>query len=118
MGGRVREALLLTLCIVSSQRSFMFCLLRSLFFRGQHTSHNRTVQFVSNVDHLPSVILLTDGEGWQVTFLAEILMTRLHREVALKIALPISGLLAMFRPVPGEDSNRSTLPGQAILGLV
>src|SRR5664279_4195744 len=114
----MRGRLLLPLCVVGGQRGLMFGLFRSLFFRGQDSTHDGAIQFVSDVYHLPIVSFLTDGEGRQVAFFPEILMASLYREVAFQIALAISGFIAMLRPVPGKDSNLIEVPRQSVLGLV
>src|ERR1019366_9098098 len=110
---RMRWRLPLALRIIGSQRFLMPGLFRSLLFGGQNSAHDRAIQFVSDVHHLPVVIFLADGEGRQVAFFPEVLMASLHREVTFEIALAISGFIAMLRPVPGKNSDLIKIPRQS-----
>jgi len=62
-----------------SQRGVVLHLFRGFLLRREHAADDRAVQLVSDLDDLAIVIHLADGEGRQVSFLAEILVSDFHR---------------------------------------
>ena len=87
-------------------------------FGREHAAHNRPVYLVGSFHDLPSVILLANGEGRQVAFLAEILMPNPHRQVAFQIVLAIGRFITMLSAIASEDADLVVVPRQAVFGLV
>src|SRR6476646_4672231 len=73
--------------------------------RRQHTPHNWCVELVFVIQHVSSVVMGSEDENRESSFLIEVLLSDGHRKDAVESMLAISSLVAMLPQVPGEDPD-------------
>ena len=84
---------------------------------GKHPPHNRRIQFVLALDHIPVFIFDAKNENRQRTFLVEIFGGHGHGKKAIQAMFAIGGFVAVLVRVPGEYADLVEIIRRAVVRL-
>src|ERR1700721_4360240 len=88
-----------------------------LLSRGQHSSHDRSVQFVLPFADVAGIVFYAHDKHRQIAFLVEIFVSHRDRKNSIQPMLAISSLVAMLPSVPGEHAQLIEVIRQAVMRI-
>src|SRR6202789_59867 len=88
-----------------------------LLSRSQHSSHDRSVQFVLPFADVAGIVFHADDEHRQIAFLVEIFVSHRDRKNSIQPMLTISSLVAMLPSVPGKHAQLIEVIRQAVMWI-
>src|SRR6202021_3215494 len=88
-----------------------------LLSRGQHSSHDRSVQFVLPFADVAGIVFYAHDKHRQIAFLVEIFVSHRDRKNSIQPMLTISSLVAMLPGVPGKHAQLIEVIRQAVMRI-